>query len=111
MLVSEVPFKVEESDDKPEPLRMEHFYFPLGLWLGGLLLSAIFLLTEIIIHRRRKSKTDIAMLPLEEPSVSQTSQESENLEEMVLNKWRAVRLSDTEGAELDPAVSENILEI
>ena len=48
------------------------------------------------------------MLPLEEPSVSQTSQESENLEEMVLNKWRAVGLSDTEGPEVDSGVSENI---
>ena len=108
LTVNVVRFKEEKEDDDPEPLRMEHFYFPLGLWLGGLLLSAIFLLTEIIIHRRRKSKTDIAMLPLEEPSVSQTSQESENLEEMVLNKWRAVGLSDTEGPEVDSGVSENI---
>ena len=99
LIVNLVRFKEEKEDDDPEPLRMEHFYFPLGLWLGGLLLSAIFLLTEIIIHRRRKSKTDIAMLPLEEPSVSQTSQESENLEEMV---------PKTKGAELDLAVSEDI---
>ena len=104
MTVNEVGFKEEKEDDDPEPLRMEHFYFPLGLWLAGLILSAIFLLTEIIIHRRRKSKTDVAMLPLEEPSVTQSTPE----EEMVLNKWRAVRLSDTEGAELDLAVSENI---
>ena len=104
MTALEVPFKAEEEDDDPEPLRMEHFYFPLGLWLGGLILSAIFLLAEIFIHRRRKSKTDVAMLPLEEPSVTQSTPE----EEMVLNKWRAVRLSDTEGAEVDLAVSENI---
>ena len=103
MTVIEVHFKEEKEDDDPEPLRMEHFYFPLGLWLGGLILSAIFLLTEIIIHRRRKSKTDVAMLPLEEPGVTQSTPEEENL-----NKWRAVRLSDTEGAELDLAVSENI---
>ena len=96
LTVIEVGFKVEKEDDDPEPLRMEHFYFPLGLWLGGLILSAIFLLTEIILHRRRKSQTDVAMLPLEEPSVTQSSPESESLK-----KWRAVRLSDTEGAEVD----------
>ena len=45
----EVGFKVEAQDDKPEPLAMEHFYFPLGLWLAGIILSAIFLLAEIII--------------------------------------------------------------
>ena len=37
--------------DKPEPLAMEHFYFPLGLWLAGIILSAIFLLAEIIMKR------------------------------------------------------------
>ena len=45
----EVPFKVEAPDDKPEPLAMENFYFPLGLWLAGLIVSVIFLLAEIII--------------------------------------------------------------
>ena len=72
MTVIEVHFKEEVEDDGPEPLRMEHFYFPLGLWLAGLLLSAIFLLAEIIIHRRRKSQTEVAMLRLEEPSVTKT---------------------------------------
>ena len=69
MTVIEVGFKEEKEDDDPEPLRMEHFYFPLGLWLGGLILSAIFLLAEIIIHRRRKSKNDVAIAKLEEPKV------------------------------------------
>ena len=108
MTVIEVGFKVEKEDDDPEPLRMEHFYFPLGLWLVGLILSAIFLLTEIIIHRRRKSKTDVATAKLEESTVTQSTPESGNLEEMVLYKWRAVRLSDIEGAKLDLALSENI---
>ena len=108
MTVNEVGFKVEKEDDEPEPLRMEHFYFPLGLWLVGLILSAIFLLTEIILHRRRKSQTDVARARLEEPSVTQSSPESENLGEMVLNKWRTVRLADTEGAEVDLAESEII---
>ena len=108
MTAIEVGFKEEKEDDDPEPLRMEHFYFPLGLWLGGLILSAIFLLTEIILHRRRKSQTDVARARLEEPSVTQSSPESENLGEMVLNKWRTVRLADTEGAEVDLAESEII---
>ena len=38
----------------------------------------------------------------------QCTPESEYLGEMVLNKWKAVRLSDTEGAEVDIDVSENI---
>ena len=108
MTVVQVDFKVEKELNEPEPLRMEHFYFPLGLWLGGLILSAIFLLTEIMLHRRRKSQTDVARARLEEPSVTQSSPESENLGEMVLNKWRTVRLADTEGAEVDLAESENI---
>ena len=108
MTATEVGFKEEEEDDDPEPLRMEHFYFPLGLWLVGLILSAIFLLTEIMLHRRRKSQTDVARARLEEPSVTQSSPESENLGEMVLNKWRTVRLADTEGAEVDLAESEII---
>ena len=35
--------------DKPEPLGMEHFYFPLGLLSVGLLLATLCLLAEIII--------------------------------------------------------------
>ena len=78
MTVIEVGFKEEKEDDDPEPLRMEHFYFPLGLWLGGLILSAIFLLAEIIIHRRRKSKKDVAIAKMEEPSLTQSPTESED---------------------------------
>ena len=84
LTVIEVGFKEEKEDDGNEPLRMEHFYFPLGLWLVGLILSAIFLLTEIILHRRGKSQTDVARARLEEPSVTQSSPESENLGEMVI---------------------------
>ena len=108
LTVIEVHFNAEKEDDEPERLKMKHFYFPLGVLLGGLILSAIFLLIEIILHRRRKSQTDVARARLKEPSVTQSSPESENLEEMVLNKWRTVRLADTEGAEVDLAVSEII---
>ena len=53
-MVTEVPFKVKEKDVGPEPLTTEHILFPLGLWLAGLLISAIFLVAEIIIQRRMK---------------------------------------------------------
>ena len=49
MLVLEVPFEEEEEEEPLEPLRMEHFWFPLGLLLGGLVLSTIFFIFEIII--------------------------------------------------------------
>ena len=49
-MVNEVSFKEEGQDDKPEPLGMEHFYFPLGLWVAGLVVSVICLLAEIIIN-------------------------------------------------------------
>ena len=41
LVAGEVPFKEEPEDDDPEPLTMEHFYFPLGLWVIGLLLSTL----------------------------------------------------------------------
>ena len=50
-MAKEVPFKVKAQDSEPEPLRLEHFYFPIGLWLVGLLLSALCLLAEILIKR------------------------------------------------------------
>ena len=99
MTVIEVHFKAEKEDDEPDGLKMKHFYFSLGMWLVGILLSAIFLLAEIIIHRLRKPKTDVAIAKVEEPSVTQSTSQSENLEDMVLK---------TKGAELDLAVSENI---
>ena len=49
--VTEVAFRLEPVDEKVEPLTMEHIMFPLGLWLAGLVLSALFLLAEIIHYR------------------------------------------------------------
>ena len=49
-LVNEVYFKEEAQDTEPKPLGMEHFYFPLGLWLAGVVVSVICLLAEIIIN-------------------------------------------------------------
>ena len=57
---------------------MEHFYFPLGLWVVGILLSVFCLLAELIIHRLRKSKTDIPKARLEEPGVTQSTPQSED---------------------------------
>ena len=52
MLVLTKEFKGFVNDGKPEPLGMEHVYFPLGLWLAGLLLSSFVLLVEFIIKYR-----------------------------------------------------------
>ena len=51
----EVPFNVEEEEEPLEPLTMEHFWFPLGLWVGGLVLSTISFLLEIIIKRLQRN--------------------------------------------------------
>ena len=52
----EVPFKEEVGDSEPKPLELEHFYFPLGLWLAGLVVSVICLLAEIIIKWRENQQ-------------------------------------------------------
>ena len=99
LTITVVPFKEEPEDNKPEALRMEHFHLPLGLWFVGTLISLLCFIAELITHRNHK--TIVPMARLEEPRVTQITAESENLGEMVLNKWKAVRLSETEGAELD----------
>ena len=74
LTVIEVGFDQKPEDPGPEPLRMEHFRFPLGIWMVGLLISIFCFLAEVIINW--------------------------------ISKRKAVRLSDTEGAEVDLAVSE-----
>ena len=78
LVATEVIFEEVEEEAKLEPLRMEHFYFPLGLWLVGILLSVFSFLAEIIIHRLGKSKTDIPNTRLEEPGVTQSTPGSED---------------------------------
>ena len=51
--VREATFKDEEEEEPLEPLRMEHFYFPLLLLTVGLVLSALSFIAEIIIKRIR----------------------------------------------------------
>ena len=75
MTIAEVHFKEEELDDEPRPLKMEHFYFPLGALLVGILLSLFCFIVEIIFHYLRRSMTDV---PLEEPGVAQSTPESED---------------------------------
>ena len=60
-MVSEVHFEEAEEEEEVEALRMEHFYFPIGIWILAIILSTIVFLVEIIIHRRRKSKTDVTV--------------------------------------------------
>ena len=69
----EMHFKQEPKPDEPETLRMGHFYFPLGMWFVGILISLFSFVAEIIIHRTRKSKTDVPMLPLEKPTGPQST--------------------------------------
>ena len=53
LVATEVLFKEEKQEnDGPEPLGLEHFYFPLALCLVGLLLSALCLVAEIIFIPR-----------------------------------------------------------
>ena len=49
--MKETPFEQEEEEEPLEPLRMDHFYFPLLLWTVGLGLSALSFIAEIIIKR------------------------------------------------------------
>ena len=74
MTANEAPFIEYGTNDDPEKLRLEHFYFPIGLWLVGILLSVFCLLAELIIHRLRKSKSDV---PIMEPGVTQSTPELE----------------------------------
>ena len=50
--LSEYRYQLKQiPSNKPQPLAMEHIYFPLGLLLAGIILSAIVLLAEIITKR------------------------------------------------------------
>ena len=51
LVINEVSFSEKVEESKPEPLGLEHFHFPLGLWILGILLSIFFFLAEIIFHR------------------------------------------------------------
>ena len=55
-MVNEVPFSEEAEDEDPEPLTMDYFYFPLGLLTGGLVLSTVAFLVEIVIKRCQDRK-------------------------------------------------------
>ena len=76
MIAIEVGFHQKPKDPGPEPLQMEHFHFPLGMWFVGILISLFCFLAEIIRHRRRKS-SDVPMLTQEELSVTQSTPELE----------------------------------
>ena len=52
----EVPFNLEEEEVPLEPLTLEHFWFPLVLLVGGLVLSTISFILEIIIKRMSESE-------------------------------------------------------
>ena len=62
--------KEEPEDYKPEPLRMEHFHLPLGIWMVGILISLLCFIAEIIKHR----KTNVSKARLE-PMLTQRCRE------------------------------------
>ena len=43
--------EIETDEPDPEPLQMEHFHLPLGMWMVGILTSLLFFIAEIIKHR------------------------------------------------------------
>ena len=43
--------------DKLEPLAMEHFHFPLGLWVVGTIISISVFVAEILIHHSTENPT------------------------------------------------------
>ena len=50
--MKETLFAEEEEEEPLEPLRMEHFYFPLLLWTAGMVFSTLSFIAEIIIKPR-----------------------------------------------------------
>ena len=48
--MNEAPFEEDKEEEPLEPLRWEHFVFPLGLLGGGLVLSTLTFLVEIIVR-------------------------------------------------------------
>ena len=104
MTIAEVRFKEEEEVDEKEPLLMEHFSLPIGLWFVGTLISLLCFLAELIIHcyiYKKEGPTARQEEPTETQTESETSQMSKHLGEIVLKKFRTGRLPDTEGAEVD----------
>ena len=77
MTIAEVDFEQKPEDAKPEPLRMEHFYLPLGMWFVGTMISLLFFLAEIVIRCVTKSKTDVPMTMQEEQGVARSTPEVE----------------------------------
>ena len=51
-MLNGITMHTEEKDESLEALRLEHFYFPLLLWVGGTVLSLLSLMAEIFIKRR-----------------------------------------------------------
>ena len=52
LLINGYELESEPLDESLEALRLEHFYLPLLLWVGGTVLSLLSLMAEIFIKRR-----------------------------------------------------------
>ena len=55
MVTNEVKFKQEEEEEQVEPLTMENFIFPLIILAGGLVISFLIFIVEIIIKRCQRN--------------------------------------------------------
>ena len=55
MLLNVIQYTPEEEEAPLEPLRLEHFYLPLVLWLAGLALSTLSFIAEIIARRIKRN--------------------------------------------------------
>ena len=55
LLINVIHYKPEEEEEPLEPLRLEHFYLPLVLWLGGLGLSTLSFMVEIMVKRMKRN--------------------------------------------------------
>ena len=84
LTATEVRFKEEGKGNGKgeEPLLMEHFSLPIGLWFVGTLITIICFLAEIYIYKKEATQKE----PSETQTESETSQRN---------------LPDTEGAEGD----------
>ena len=53
-----------EEEEVLEPLRMEHFYFPLIIWGAGLVLATISFLVEVLKKRgqHREKRRDFTVM-------------------------------------------------
>ena len=89
--VIEVGFDQKPEDPGPEPLQMEHFHLPYGMWFVGILISLFCFLAEIISNWFRKRRA--GRLGAEEGAEVDQVQVSEDPDKLVQHN---TEIEDTE---------------